>query len=192
MQNHNDAIRTSEDTSFRKIYLSLYWKGCVWEGVGDRTELQHIDPYSYGHNSVSFPFSCAAQPRASLRHVLIPASSLQLIFSPTGLTFLPPGLYNNFTPTLLPASVTISHSIQPLDIQGYILIFLDQMHMLFTQVHFLFWQPGRVGGQYTTHFQSVWVLCEMQTVSSRIWNRIAETTFSVKPFHKNCKNLRNL
>ena len=23
---------------FRKIYLSLYWKGCVWEGVGDRTK----------------------------------------------------------------------------------------------------------------------------------------------------------
>ena len=47
---------------FRKIYLSLYWKGCVWEGVGDRTELQHIDPHSYGHNSVSFLFSWAAQP----------------------------------------------------------------------------------------------------------------------------------
>ena len=31
------------------------------------------------------------------------------------------------------ASVTISHSIQPLDSQGYILIFLDRMHLLFTQ-----------------------------------------------------------
>ena len=48
--------------SFTKIYLSLYWKGCVWEGVGDRTELQHIDPHSIGHNHVSFPFSWAAQP----------------------------------------------------------------------------------------------------------------------------------
>ena len=36
----------------------------MWEGVGDRTEQQHIDPRSYGHNSVSFPFSWAAQPRA--------------------------------------------------------------------------------------------------------------------------------
>ena len=61
MQNHNDdTIRTS-DTVLRKIYLSLYWKGCVWEGVGDRTELQHIDPHSIGHNRVSFPFSWAAQ-----------------------------------------------------------------------------------------------------------------------------------
>ena len=32
--------------------------------------------------------------------------------------------------------------------QGYILIFLDWMHLLFTQVHFLFWQLGR--GQYVT------------------------------------------
>ena len=72
------------------------------------------------------------------------------IFSPTGLNFLSPWLYNNLTSTLLPVSVTISHSIQPLDSQGYILIFLDRMHLLFTQVHFLFWQLGRVGGQYAT------------------------------------------
>ena len=31
-----------------------------------------------------------------------------------------------------------------------ILILLDRMHLLFTQVYFLFWQPDRVGGQYTT------------------------------------------
>ena len=37
---------------FRKIYLSLYWKVCVWVGVRDRTELQHIDPHSYGHKCI--------------------------------------------------------------------------------------------------------------------------------------------
>ena len=74
---------------------------------------------------------------------LIPASSLQLIWSPTDLNFLSPGLYNNLTPTLLPASVTILHSIQPVHGQGYILIFLDRMHLLFTQVHFRFWQLCR-------------------------------------------------
>ena len=57
---------------------------------------------------------------ASLGHV--PHSS---IFTLTGLNFLSLGLYNNLMPTLLPASFTISHSIQPLDTQGYILIFLD-------------------------------------------------------------------
>ena len=30
------------------------------------------------------------------------------------------------------------------------LIFLDRMHLVFTQVHFLSWQLGRVAGQYTT------------------------------------------
>ena len=57
----HDQMKTS-DTVLRKIYLSLYLKGCVWEGVGDWTELQHIDPHSIGHNRFSFPFSWAAQP----------------------------------------------------------------------------------------------------------------------------------
>ena len=150
----------------------------MWEGVGDWTELQHIDRHPYGHYSVSFPFSWAAQPGAwepslsgtcsSFQHLLSNSSELQLhnwgpwgllqlgagslysILSPTDSIFLSPRLYNNLTSTLLPASVTISHSIQPLDSQGYILIFLDRMHLLFTQVHFLFWQLGRVGGQSTT------------------------------------------
>ena len=40
---------------FKKIYLSLYLKcSCVWEGVGDRTELQYIDPHSYGHQRCVF------------------------------------------------------------------------------------------------------------------------------------------
>ena len=44
--------------------------------VGGWTELQHIDPHSYGHNSVSFPFSWAV-PRSS-------------IFSPTDWTSCAP------------------------------------------------------------------------------------------------------
>ena len=41
-----------------------------------------------------------------------------------------------------------AHSIQPVDSQGYPLDTFDWMHLLFTQVHFLFWQLGR--GQYAT------------------------------------------
>ena len=38
-----------------KKYTSHFiWKGCVWEGAGDRTELQHIDPHSYGHQRYVF------------------------------------------------------------------------------------------------------------------------------------------
>ena len=95
---------------FRKIYLSLYWKGFVWEGVGDRTELQHMDPHSIGHNRIFFPLSWAAQPGpvGPLCFVLVlsTVSYLQLIDFLSSL-----GLYNNLTSTLLPVSVTISHSL---------------------------------------------------------------------------------
>ena len=72
MENHNnDTIKTSEDTSLEKYTSHFIWKGSkgllkvlLWEGVRDRTELQHIDPHSSGHISVSFLFSCAAQPGA--------------------------------------------------------------------------------------------------------------------------------
>ena len=76
------------------------------------------------------------------------ASYLQLIWTSCRQS---PGLYNILTSTLLPASVTILQLVQPHDSQGHILIFLDRMHQLFAQVHFLFWQLGRVGGQYTTY-----------------------------------------
>ena len=69
---------------------------------------------------------------------LLGAGSLYSVLPPTDLNFLSPGLYDNLTSTLLPESVTISHSIQPIDSQGHILIFLDRMHQLFTQVHFFF------------------------------------------------------
>ena len=33
-----NTIKTSRHSFFRKIYFLLYWKGCVWEGAGDRTK----------------------------------------------------------------------------------------------------------------------------------------------------------
>ena len=54
------------------------------EGVGDRTELQHIDPHSIGHKRVSFPFSWAAQPGAWGPTLLGPGF-LYRILSPMGL-----------------------------------------------------------------------------------------------------------
>ena len=41
------------------------------------------------------------------------ASFLQLVWPTTADFLSSPGLYNNLTPTLLPASVTISHSFNP-------------------------------------------------------------------------------
>ena len=154
---------------FRKIYLSLYLKGFerVTKGFTVRgswrpNKRQYIDSHSYGHNSVSFPFPWAAQPGAwgssfsgcwfSLPHL----SPTHLITN--SLNFLCSELYNSSTYTFLWASQIAL--IQTDHGQGYILISLDRMHLLFTQVHFLFWQPGRVEGQYIyiwTHFaKDVW------------------------------------
>ena len=69
------------------------------------------------------------------------------IFSPTDLNFLSPGLYNNLMSTyFLRASQfapnsTLRQSRLSRDI-------FDRMHLLFTQVHFFFWQLGQ--GQYVT------------------------------------------
>ena len=105
MQNHNDdTIKTS--SSLEKYTCHFIWKGSKglqkvllcerW--VGDWTELQHIDPHCYGHNSVSFPFSWAAQPGAwgptSLGH-----GPHSIVFSPTNSNFLCTELYYCFTPT---------------------------------------------------------------------------------------------
>ena len=84
-----NTIKTN-DTVLRKIYLSLYLKGLCVRGSCRRSRTVTCwPPHSYGHNRVSFPFSWAAQPGAwgpsLLGHVLIPASSLQLVWSPTHL-----------------------------------------------------------------------------------------------------------
>ena len=87
-------IKMSEDL-FKKIYLSLYLKGlCVWEGVGDRTELQHIYPNSYGHQRCVFLILLMVNRRPggsafcwlSLPHLVSNFSDLQLtdfLFSPS-------------------------------------------------------------------------------------------------------------
>ena len=55
----------------------------MWEGVGDQTELQHIDPDSYGHQSF-FPILQGAQPEA-WGPTQLGADFLYHILSPTGL-----------------------------------------------------------------------------------------------------------
>ena len=102
----NDTIKTS-DTVLRKIYLSLYLIGCVWEGVEDRTELQYIDPHSYGHQRCVFFVlqGCStggpgAQLSAwwwlSLPHLVSNSSALQLtdfLFTPSYIIVQSPTQY---------------------------------------------------------------------------------------------------
>ena len=104
--------------SWRPNWTATYWPPLLWPSV-----------FLLGCST----WGLGAQPLWDM--FLNPASSLQLT------DFLSsPGLYNCSTPTffLWASQITLN---QPVHGQGYILIFLDRMHLLFTQVHFLFWQP---------------------------------------------------
>ena len=122
MQNTTTQWRRRATQFLEKYTSHFIWKVCVWEGVGDRTELQHIDPHSIGHNCVSFPFSCAAQPGA-WGPTLLGAGFLYRILSPTGLVskltdFLFSPSYIIVHAHLLLVGVTIA-LIQPIHGQGY-------------------------------------------------------------------------
>ena len=82
-----------------KIYLSLFWKGCVWEGVGDWTELQHIDPQLFWISQSFFPVLLGCSMGGLGDQPLLGHGSHSSIFTPTDLNFLSPGLYNNLTST---------------------------------------------------------------------------------------------
>ena len=92
LRRHNKDERHSSSEKYTSHFI---WKGSkgllkvllceTW--VGNWTEMQLIDPHSYGHNSVSFPFFWAAQPGPGVHPlwdmVLIPSSSLHMIWTPT-------------------------------------------------------------------------------------------------------------
>ena len=149
MQKHIQLNKDERTQFFRKIYLSLYLKGLerVTKGiicerwVGDWTELQHIDPPTLLATVAFFPFSWAAQPGA-WGMVLIPASSLQLIWTSCRWGYIiiwrpPTSCERHICTQFNPSTVNV--------IPWFPDIF-DRMHLLFTQVHFFFWQLGR--GQY--------------------------------------------
>ena len=126
---------------------------------------------------VSFPFSWAVQPEAhfhgcwlSLPHLVTNDSCLQTNWLPV-LT----ELYNSWTPTFLWASQIAL--IQPIHGQGYNIL-IDRMHLLFTKVHFLFWQLNRVLGQYTTIWQAWIQFFSSRLVSQSRWNNSVYPTIT--------------
>ena len=170
-------MMTNGHSSLEKYTSHFIRKGCVCEGVGDWTKTAiYWPPSSSGHSSVYFSFPWAAQPEAwgwfsllDLKHCfktlisncnssiggLRPPSAGCWFSLPHHISsWLTSCLHSGYIIVRLPPSSCErhkSHSIQPVHGQGYILIFLDRMHLLFTLVHFLFWQLGRVGGQYATY-----------------------------------------
>ena len=134
----------------------------MWEGVGDWTELQHIDPHSIGHNRVSFPFSWAAQPGA-WEPTLLGAGFLYRILSPTGLVSKLTDFLSSPSYIIVHRSPSCGrhklHSFNPSTVKV-----IDRMHLLFTKVRFLFWQPSRVVGQYTTNGRNICCLSLMKNL----------------------------
>ena len=142
---HNKDERTQ---FFRKIYLSLYWKGCVWEGVGNRTKTATYWPSKlFWLSQPFFPVFLGCSTRGLGAQPLLGQGSHSSIFSPTDLNFLSPGLYNNLTPTYFLRASQFALNSTPRQSRSPPDIF-DRMHLLFTQVHFFFWQLGQ--GQYVT------------------------------------------
>ena len=142
MQNHNDDTIKTSDTVLRKIFLSLYLKGLCVRGNWRPNRTATYSPPLLWPQQRFFPVLLVCSTEGLGAQPLWDMFSFQHLLS-NWLNFLCTELY-----IFLRASKIAL--IQPVHGQGYILIFLDRMHLLLTQVNFLFWQPGRVGGQYTT------------------------------------------
>ena len=103
--------------------------GLLNQGPGCQASLGHGP-----HSSIFSPTDC------SIGVLRTPSAgcwfSLQHLFSNCLTSCLHPGyIIVRRTPS---CGRHKSHSIQPVHGQGYILIFPDRIHLLFTQVHFLF------------------------------------------------------
>ena len=145
VQKHIQHNKDEWTQFFRKIYLSLYLKGfervtkviICERRVGDWKELQHIDPHSSGHSSISFPFSWAAQPGTwepsfCWDMVLIPVSSLQLIWTSCRRGYI----IIWCPPTSCERHICTQFNLSTVKVIPWSPDIFDRMHLLFTQVHF--------------------------------------------------------
>ena len=144
---------TNETQFFRKIYLSHFIRNgtkglrkgyCVRGELKTEHNCNILTPSSSGYSSTSFSSCGAAQPGAlraqfsagSGSHSfelqqLTPNSDLQLTR-----TSCSTGLYNCFRP---PASVSVASALNSTRPQSSLSPdIIDRIHLLFTQVHFLF------------------------------------------------------
>ena len=101
MQKQRRHSKDERHSPLEKYTYYFIWKGSkgllkvlLWEEVGKRTELQYIDPHSYGHNCfflILLGCSTGGLGAQSLWDMfLIPASSLQLVWTPTDWTSCAP------------------------------------------------------------------------------------------------------
>ena len=153
----------SRHSSLKKYTSHFIWKGSkglrmVLSVRGELETEQNcniLTSNSSGYSSISFPFSWAAQPGAWRAQPQLGHGSHSSFFSPTDLNFLSPGLYNNLMPTyfLWASQFTLNSTLQLSRLSPDL---FDWMHLLFTRVHFFFWQLGQC--QYvTTQDRVLWM-----------------------------------
>ena len=129
MQKHIQHDKDERRHFFRKIYLLLYWKGCVWEvSWRPNKDCNILTPQLFWLSQPVFPVLLSWSTEGLGAQTLLGHGSHSSIFSPTlsptptALNFLTPGLYTNLTPTyFLRASQfalnsTLRHSRSPPDI----------------------------------------------------------------------------
>ena len=118
MQKHIQHNKEEQTQFFWKIYLSLYWKGCVWEvSLRLNKDCNILTPQLFWLSQPFFPILLGCSTRGLCWDmVLIPASSLQLVWTSCRRGYII--IWH------LPTSCERhnSHSIQPLDSQGHPLI----------------------------------------------------------------------
>ena len=130
MQKHNDAIKMSGHSSLEKYtshFIKRVRKGyegyyCVKGELGTEQNYNILTPTFMAITAFLFRhLGCSTGGLGAQPQ--LGRCSHSSNFSPTDLNFLSSRLYNNLTSTYF---------------------------LLFTQVHFFFWQLGQVGGQYAT------------------------------------------
>ena len=122
MQNHNDdTIKTSDTVLLKNILLTLF----------ERVRKGYKRFYCV-RGELEAEQNCNILTTTLMAITALPSRSPGLLKQgpggPASLGHVPHS--SIFSP--------ISHSIQPVHGQGYILIFFDRMHLLFPQVYFLF------------------------------------------------------
>ena len=156
MQKHNDdTIKTSGHSSLEKCTSRFIRKGSkgLWKVLSVRGELETeqnsdiLTPQLFWLQQHFFPVLLGRSTGGLGVQPLLGHGSHSSIFSPTNLNFLSPGLHNNLTFTyfLQASQFALSSTLRQSRLSPDI---FDRMHLLFTQVHFFFWQFGR--GQYVT------------------------------------------
>ena len=133
---HIDAIIKTSKEFFKKIYLSLYLKVCVWDGVGDRQNCNILTPtlvaisvvflVLLGWSTGGLGAQLSAECWLSLPHLLSNSSGLQTNWLPVFTE-----LYNSSTSTFFLWASQL-HPFNPSTVKVIILVFLDRMHLFFT------------------------------------------------------------